>query len=111
MIKVRVQPHPYRGYKYMEISGHAQYAEYGKDIVCAGVSALTETAVLGLKNVVGIDPLVYRKEGCLILKLPDNMTLEELEKAAIILETIFLGLKDISKDYPSNVHTEIIEEV
>ncbi|MDD4570523.1 MAG: ribosomal-processing cysteine protease Prp, partial [Tepidanaerobacteraceae bacterium] len=87
------------------------YAEYGKDIVCAGVSALTETAVLGLKNIAGIKPLVYKKEGCLILKLPDNMTPEELKKAAIILETIVLGLEDISKSYPSNIRTEIIEEV
>ena len=111
MIKVKVKPHPSGGYKSIEISGHAEYAEYGKDIVCAGVSALKETAVLGLENVVGIKPLVNKKEGCFTLKLPDNMTAQELKKAAIILETIFLGIEDISKSYPLNIRTGIIEEV
>lgn len=28
------------------VTGHADYAEYGKDIVCAGVSALVQTLAL-----------------------------------------------------------------
>ena len=111
MIKIRIKPHPSGGYKSMEISGHAEYAEYGKDIVCAGVSALAETAVLGLENVVGVKPLVNKEQGCFILKLPDNMTEDEFKKAAIILETIFLGLVDIANSYPLNIRTEITEEV
>lgn len=111
MIQVRAKRHPSGGYKFLEISGHANYDEYGKDIVCAGVSALAETAVLGLEHVACIKPQVYKKQGYFMLKLPDNMQSKELKKAAIILETIFLGLKDISKSYPSNIRTEIIEEV
>ena len=34
----------------LNIIGHADYAEYGSDIVCAGVSALTETCVLGIEK-------------------------------------------------------------
>ncbi len=111
MIKVRIKSHPFGGYKSIEISGHAEYADYGKDIVCAGVSALAETAVLGLENVVGIKPVVNKKPGCFTLKLPDDMTAEEFKKATIILETIFLGIQDIAESYPSNIQTELIEEV
>lgn len=32
----------------ISIQGHAGYAEPGKDIVCAGVSAILQTAQLGL---------------------------------------------------------------
>lgn len=32
----------------IEIDGHAGYAEYGNDIVCAAVSAILQTAQLGL---------------------------------------------------------------
>lgn len=32
----------------IEIDGHADYAEYGNDIVCAAVSAILQTAQLGL---------------------------------------------------------------
>ncbi|HHY70652.1 MAG TPA: ribosomal-processing cysteine protease Prp [Thermoanaerobacterales bacterium] len=111
MINVKVESHPLGGYKSIEISGHAEYAEYGKDIVCAGVSVLAETAVLGLKHNVGIKPLINKEQGCFILKLPDNMTAEEYKKTAMILKTIILGLEDISKSYPLNIHMEIIEEV
>ncbi len=111
MIKVKAKRHPFGGYKSLEISGHANYADYGKDIVCAGVSALAETALLGLKHVVCIDPMVKKQPGYFVLKLPDNLQEEKQKKAAVILETIFLGLKDISESYPSNVRVELIEEV
>lgn len=32
----------------IDVCGHANYDEYGKDIVCAGVSAIVQTAILGL---------------------------------------------------------------
>lgn len=33
----------------ISIKGHANSNEYGKDIVCAGVSAVVQTALLGLE--------------------------------------------------------------
>jgi uncharacterized protein YsxB (DUF464 family) len=35
----------------IEAAGHANYAEHGKDIVCAAVSAIMQTALLGLQAV------------------------------------------------------------
>ncbi|HQA59952.1 MAG: ribosomal-processing cysteine protease Prp [Tepidanaerobacteraceae bacterium] len=111
MIRVRAKRHPQGGYELLEISGHAKYAEYGKDIVCAGVSALAETAVLGVEHVACIKPILKKRQGYFLLKLPDDVEVEALKKAAIILDTIFLGLRDISESYPSNVRIELIEEV
>ena len=36
-------------------SGHSGYAEEGSDIVCAAISALTQGAVIGLKEVIGLE--------------------------------------------------------
>jgi uncharacterized protein YsxB (DUF464 family) len=33
------------------MKGHAGYAEYGQDIVCASVSAIIQTALLGLQAI------------------------------------------------------------
>lgn len=33
------------------VEGHADYAEYGNDIVCAGVSAILQSAQLGIINI------------------------------------------------------------
>ena len=35
--------------KYISIEGHAEYDEYGKDIVCASVSTIFQLAVMGLR--------------------------------------------------------------
>ena len=44
MIEVRIRP------ERIEISGHAGYAEPGKDIVCAAVTALTQTLIQSIEN-------------------------------------------------------------
>jgi uncharacterized protein YsxB (DUF464 family) len=35
----------------IDVKGHAGYAPHGQDIVCAAVSAILQTAVLGLESV------------------------------------------------------------
>lgn len=35
----------------IKAEGHANYAEHGKDIVCASVSTVLQTAVLGLQMI------------------------------------------------------------
>ena len=47
MIEVRIRP------ERIEISGHAGYAEPGKDIVCAGVTALMQTLIQSIKDLAG----------------------------------------------------------
>lgn len=49
MINIKVKSS--NGYTQITIEGHSGYAANGKDIVCAGVSAISHTAVLGLKAI------------------------------------------------------------
>ncbi len=87
--------------------GHAQYAPHGKDLVCAAVSALTQTAVLGLKEVLTTEPLVNIKEtGYLACWLPKEITTGELEKAELLLTTLYLGLEAIKKNYGMYLQVE-----
>ena len=46
MIKINVSAES--GRMTIEVEGHAMYDAHGRDIVCAGVSAILQTAVLGL---------------------------------------------------------------
>lgn len=39
------------GYMKIEVKGHANYAPHGKDIVCAGISAIVQTCALGLQAI------------------------------------------------------------
>jgi uncharacterized protein YsxB (DUF464 family) len=82
------------------ITGHANTAPRGQDIVCAGVAALSQTAVLGLDRHLKRKINVDQADGRLVLELsdpPDTAT-------AAILETMLLGLKEIAQLSPYRVH-------
>jgi uncharacterized protein YsxB (DUF464 family) len=49
MVTVKVSIHA--GHLKIEADGHANFDHPGKDIVCASVSAIIQTAVLGLQAV------------------------------------------------------------
>jgi len=81
------------------VNGHADTAPHGQDIVCAGVAALTQTAVLGLERHLGRDFDLDIGSGKLVLRLKgtgDNET-------SAILETMLLGLAEIEKQSPQSV--------
>lgn len=83
--------------------GHAGYADYGNDIVCAAVSALTQHTAFGILSYLKIDADFSTKDGFLDLNL-ENCTLKEKERenADVLLETLFITLKSIEKEYSEN---------
>ncbi len=90
------------------IQGHAGTAVYGHDIVCAAISALSQTAALGLIKVAKIDAHFSRDElkGFFGITLPEKLTEEQRHDADVILETMMTGIRDIEKGYPKYIKTE-----
>ena len=81
------------------VEGHADYAEEGSDIVCAAVSALTQTALLGIIRYAGEEKVVYEQsEGFLAAH-----TLSFVPEVPIVLETVVSGLNEIARQYPEYV--------
>lgn len=94
-----------RGYmSALEVSGHAGWGMYGEDIVCAGVSALVQGAVLGLEDYLGIRPGVTMGPGYLRCLLKDADAARVETRA--IMETMLLGLGEISRQYPEEVRIQ-----
>ncbi len=92
------------------IKGHAGYDEAGRDIVCAAVSAIAQTAVLGLIEVADAKPLYTQKDGFLSCELPDDIADESRAAAGAILDTMAAGLKSMGydyKDYISIIEREV----
>ena len=81
-------------------AGHAGYGEYGTDIVCAAVSALTQTCVNALESVAGVKPLVRRGEGFLAARLPKEC---ESRDAQVLFLGLRQGLNDIAAQYPTYI--------
>jgi hypothetical protein len=86
------------------VEGHSGYAPAGEDIICAGVSALVQTASAGLKRFLPVAPRIDdRTKGLgdvsVKLMLPENLADEEKATARVILETMELGMRGIAAGY------------
>jgi uncharacterized protein YsxB (DUF464 family) len=93
-----------------KIDGHARFAKKGHDIVCAAVSAVAQTAILGLDEFLsGDDFFVSIKEGNLEWFLQDKPGISNSRDAQIILKTLYLGIEAIEREYAAYV--KLIREV
>mgnify|MGYP003619599597 FL=1 len=80
-------------------SGHADCGPKGKDIVCAAVSVLTDSAFLGLDRHLRRELSWSADSGDIAVHLKQEP--DELTEA--ILATMFLGLSEIQRIYPEKI--------
>lgn len=92
MIEVRIRP------ERIEISGHAGYAEPGKDIVCAGVTALTQTLIQSIENLTD-DKIEYRISPGKVEVEYRNLS----EKSKTLVDSFFVGICLIAEEFPEHV--------
>lgn len=86
--------------------GHAG-GEYGTDIHCAAISAILQTAVIGLCDYAGIKAEVSVEDGYLECEISPQDA--HSESARAITETMLLGLKAFRTE--NKRHIKLIEEV
>ena len=80
------------------ISGHAGFAESGKDIVCAGVSALTQTLVKAAGDLTA-DKIAYD-----ILPGRADIHYRDLSEAGkLLVDSFFIGVIMIADEFPDHV--------
>ena len=85
----------------IEISGHANYADYGKDIVCASVSSIIVTSTNDMLTI-NKDAVEYTDNG--------NKVSIKIIKEDNLVKKLFNNLiellKSLAKDYPQNIKIE-----
>lgn len=80
------------------IDGHAGYAEAGKDIVCAGATALTETLIQSMENL-STDKISYN-----IIPGKVDIHYKNLsEKGKLLVDSFFTGICLIAEEFPDYV--------
>lgn len=85
----------------IQISGHANYAETGKDIVCAGVTALTQTLIRALEGLTK-DKIEYE-----ISPGRAGMHYGDLsEEGKLLVDSFFIGVCLIADEFPDHVRIE-----
>lgn len=92
-----------------QVKGHSGFAEEGRDIVCSAVSTATQMILVGLKEVLKLKVESIIEDGFLQVRLLDGD--ENNKDAQILLNTMFLTLQDIAKNYAKNVKMEVRKDV
>ena len=83
----------------IKICGHANYAEYGKDIVCSAVSTLTQTLIASLEKLKD-DDFGYRAEaGNVNIVFGEDLS----EIAQLLIKSFFIGANGVAAAYPDYV--------
>ena len=97
MIKVRfsVGDRQLNGF---EISGHALFAESGKDIICAAVSSAAYMAANTVTEIIRADAKAQAGDGAMVLTLNEPNT-----QAETVLRGLELHLTELSKQYPQHI--------
>ena len=97
MIKVEISNKDNKVHK-INFLGHADYDDYGKDIVCAGASTIVTTTVNAIltfdKKYISYDE---KKDNFEIVILTHNEIVDNL------INNMINMLTDLEKDYPNNI--------
>ena len=80
------------------VTGHANYAPPGQDIVCAGVSTLLQTLIQSVEELT-TDKIQYDMQpGTVDIKF---WCLSDLTK--VLVDAFFIGIELLISEYPDNV--------
>ena len=82
-------------YKGFTCAGHAEFAESGKDIVCASISVLVINTLNAIEKFANERVEVTIEDGVITCQFPNEIN----DKTKLLLDTMLLGLKDIEKNY------------
>ncbi|NLY78025.1 MAG: ribosomal-processing cysteine protease Prp [Tissierellia bacterium] len=108
MIEVTIYKNKHGNIQGYKVSGHAGYDSHGKDIVCAGVSVLAQTALISLVEVCNVDEedldyFIDDDKGILEVKVPKDLPLSVVEKADTVFKTFEVGIKAVVESYSAHV--------
>lgn len=85
--------------RHFAVSGHAKYADPGKDIVCAGVSAVTIGAVNAIEKLTGLVPDAKMESGWLSASAPESGDPARDGQVQLLLEGMIASLESIVDEY------------
>ena len=82
----------------IKITGHAGYADAGKDIICASVSSIVYTSVNGIMNI-DQDAIKFTdKKDILEIKI-----INKSKVVNILINSMIDLLEDLENQYPENI--------
>ena len=97
----------------IECSGHTDYAEFNKDVLCASLSGVIQSGILGLTEVLKIKGNLVRrdKKGYIKFELPADLEENKLKDSQILFKTMYKTILSLLKQYSQYISMEVIDDV
>jgi uncharacterized protein len=103
MISITINRSESESIQSFKISGHAFFADRGKDIVCAGASAVSVGAINAVHALTGVTPEIEQEDGFLRCVVPDKLPEDINEKVQLLLEGMIVSLQTIEEEYGEHI--------
>lgn len=85
-------------------TGHAEFADYGEDIVCAALSVAMQMTLNGMQQVLKVMPLFdINDDGFLEVDMKEMDYKGKEKEIDTLLESMVLMIRELSKEYPKNI--------
>ncbi len=97
MIDITFYKNNHDAYQGFHFIGHAEYADAGEDVVCAGVSALVFTTINSLDALTDAEFIVNSDEpsGMMDLTITDGVD----HDTELLMKALYIGCQGISDSY------------
>ncbi|MTH52991.1 ribosomal-processing cysteine protease Prp [Bacillus mangrovi] len=112
MINVTVNRSSSGAIQSFSMSGHAEFDDTGKDLVCAGASCVAFGSINAVHALTGIDPVIEtdQKNGYLSFQWPESASGEAFEKGQLLLEGMLVSMRTIEEQYGEYIRIAILEK-
>ena len=88
----------------LEVSGHANQAAHGKDLVCAGVSCVMVGALNAIDQLAGDTYVLSMEEGHVLIQQK-----EADERASLLLAATLISLQTLEESYSGYIQITVQE--
>jgi len=101
MIRVTIEKDQLHQIRSFEMKGHADFAGYGKDLVCAAATAVSFGAVNAIVELTKVIPDVKQGQdgGFLKVSFPQDLIPKTNEQVQLIVQAMIVSLQTIEQDY------------
>lgn len=104
MIRIMIKRNQQGELRRILIKGHADYAEHGRDIVCAAVSGISIGMINAIEKLLDIQVVSGVDDtGQLDLCIPTISDQSIRSQVQLLLEAMVIALTDVANEYPSYV--------
>ena len=104
-----IQATYYRKYNRLTVTGHANSAEYGHDLVCASASMLAYTLAANVANMADNgqvrEPIIKNNDGDTEISCNPRHNLRA--SVTLVFDSVCVGFELLAHDYPEYIKYEI----